>query len=1831
MTDFYQPWPQLTQHGQTWVELLHLRSQTQPDQIAFTFLQDGEVEAARWSYWELDQRSRAIAAQLQSLNLSGQRALLLYPAGLNYIAAFLGCLYAGVIAVPAYPPQNARKTPRIQAIAQDAEAAIALTTEAMLPRLQTLMGQVVRAQPLQWLATDALNQALADQWQMPEINGDTLAFLQYTSGSTGSPKGVMLNHRNLLHNAAATYQLMEHSPASCFISWLPLYHDMGLIGGILQPLYGGFPCVLMSPVSFLQRPYRWLKAISDYRATTSGAPNFAYDLCVDKITPEQRQTLDLSRWQVAFNGAEPIRAATLKRFTEAFAACGFHPEAHYPCYGLAEGTLMVSGSHVTQVPVIQSFQATDLAQKQAISALSVKPNQPRQTLVSSGHSLPDQQIAIADPDTLTRCSDQEIGEIWVSSPSVGQGYWQNPQATAETFRAYLKDSGDGPFLRTGDLGFLHNGELFVTGRLKDLIILRGRNLYPQDLEQTAETSHPALRISGSAAFTVTIEGEERLVIVQELEFRQKPDLDEVTTAIRQTVTETHDVEVYAVALIKPGSIPKTTSGKIQRRACRQAYLAEQLSLVKHSVLAAQTATVANSTAGPLHLSAAQLRNASSHERSGLLAAYLQHQIAQSLQCFPDQVQPQQPLTSLGLDSLRVMTLKGQLETDLGVDIAIADFFDGITPERLAQQILDQFANQHPDLALAQLASTADATQLTPSQTQIFFLQKLQPQSPAYNIAIALDCQGELNVDALRQSLQILVERHPALRSQVSLQGGQPTLTTFPTVDLPWTEVDLRDWEADRQVAEIEQLTSAITRQPFDLSQHPLFRLLLCRLHDTHYRLLLVVHHLIFDGSSAKILFRELTAQYRACVTDPARVFKPDQGFWRQPSAPQIWTQQLAYWRQQLAGELPILQLPTDYPRPAVQTFHGARERFTLPLSLLNSLKTLAHQEQATLFMLLLAAFKTWLYRYTGQTDLLVGSALAQRPQPSLAASIGCSVNTLVFRTHPSAQVSFRNFLKQVRRVALDAYSHAAVPFQTLVETLQPQRDPSYSPLVQVMLDLQQLPTRLDWPNLTVDLAEVETGTAKFDLTLSLIETEQGIQGHWEYNTDLFAPETIRRMMQHFQQLLAGIVADPDQPLATLPLLTAPERQQILVDWNQTAAPIPDGAFHQLFEDQVERTPDAIALRYMDQQLTYRELNQQANQLAHYLQSMGVTSEQLVGVCLPRTPRLLVSLLAILKAGGAYVPLDPSYPPERLAFMMQDSQLDVLLTQSETWAQLELTSDQTPPNRVELDTQTIAIAQQPTTNLGHTVTLDQLAYVIYTSGSTGKPKGVMIEQRGLVNYLTWCQQAYPLQAGQGSPVHSSISFDMTITSLFSPLLAGQTVELLPEAWGLEALATGLRRRSNFSLVKITPAQLELLSHQLAADELSERTHAFIIGGENLSAEQVNIWRDRAPHTQLVNEYGPTETVVGCCVHTVQPGDPRSGSIPIGRPIINTQLYILDDQLQPVPIGVVGELYIGGMGVARGYLNRPDLTRERFIPNPFANPPTHTFNSSTIHPPIHPSTHLLPHSSALSTQRSPSNTHASHLTPHTSRLYKTGDLARYRSDGTIEFLGRIDHQVKIRGYRVELGEIEAALTQHPAVREAVVIARTDQPEQHRLVAYLVGVSSSKREGTDRPSIQIAELRNWLRRQLPDYMVPAAFVILDQFPLTVNGKVDRQALPAPSTDRPELGNTYIAPKAELERAIADIWQSVLNLDRVGLHDNFFDLGGHSLLLVQVQSQLQTQLNREVSLVDLFRYPTIHAIAAYLDQPAESLVATAQAQAERQKAALQRRRLQRQGGRHD
>jgi amino acid adenylation domain-containing protein len=1704
--------------------------------------------------------------------MSGERALLLYPPGLDYLAAFFGCLYAGVVAVPAYPPRNQRNTPRIKAIASDAQAAITLTTSIIEPQVRSLLEPETGSDKLQWLTTDNLAQGTEDAWQEPFIQADTLAFLQYTSGSIGTPKGAMLSHGNLLHNAAMTYRFMEHSSTSKFISWLPTYHDMGLIGGILQPLYGGFPCILMPPASFLQRPYRWLKAISDYQGTTSGGPNFAYDLCIRKITPEQRETLDLSSWSVAFNGAEPVRQETLEQFAAAFADCGFRQEAFYPCYGMAEATLMVSGGTKATTPTVKTVQAAALERNQVIEAGMAIGDDVR-TFISCGRTLPEQRIVIAHPETLSRCPTEQVGEIWVSGPSVGQGYWNRAEETEQTFRAYLSDTGEGTFLRTGDLGFLHNGELFITGRAKDLIIIRGRNLYPQDIELTAERSHPSLRAGCGAAFAVEVGNEEQLVVLQELEFRQKPNLNQVTGVIRQAVAEEYEVQVYAVVLIKPGSILKTSSGKIQRRACRAAFLAGELDVVSSSILEPED-VVGNES----RLTREALLAVGPEEQPLVLGNYLQLAVAQALRVAPTQVNQNQPLSHLGLDSLRVFELKNRIESDLEVTISIADLFEGLSITQLVPQFLEQLTTAVPTSSLS-LSRTQNATSEYPLsfvQQRLWFIHQLEAHTPAYNISLSVHLGGELNVVKLEQSLNEILKRHEILRTSFKVLDGQAIQAIAPDLTLSLPVVNLRSLPTSQQQTEARRLTAEVAQTSFDLSQPPLLCAKLLHLDRGEYQLLLTLHHLIADGWSVGVLLKELAAIYTAFSRGKSSPLPElpiqyvDFSCWqRQWFQGAILESQLNYWKQRLTGPLPILDLPTDYARPAVQTFRGARQRSFLPQTLSEAIKALSQRQGVTLFMTLLAAFKTLLYRYTGQEDILVGSPIANRNRVEIEGLIGCFVNTLVLRTDLSGNPSFRVLLERVRRVALEAYMNQDMPFEKLVEELQPERDLSRPPLFQVMFALQNIPMPdLELADLSWQLQEVDTETAKFDLTLFVEDTGSELILTLEYNTDLFKPATITRMLGHFQTLLTSLITNPEQCLSDLPLLTAAEQHQLLVEWNDTRTDYPPNqCIHQLFATQVEQTPDALAVLFQEQQLTYRELNQRSNQLAHRLQRLGVGPEVVVGLYTERSIEMLVGILGILKAGGAYVPLDPGYPKERLAFMLADVQAPVLLTQQRLVTGL-------PEHKAQvvcLDTDWEAIAQESQDHPLSQTTLDNLAYVIYTSGSTGQPKGTLIHHRGLANYLSWCTRAYQVEQGAGAPVHSSISFDMTITGLFSPLLVGRSVELLAAGFNVD-LSQALRHGANYSLVKITPAQLELLSQQLLAQEAKGCTRALIIGGENLSAESIAFWQDAAPDTRLVNEYGPTETVVGCCVYEVPNHQHRSGWIPIGRAIANTQLYILDRHLQPVPIGVVGELYIGGAGVARGYLNRPELTAERFIPAPYSQEPG-------------------------------------------TRLYKTGDLARYLSDGTIECLGRSDHQVKVRGFRIELGEIESVLGQHPAIRETVVLAREDQPGDQRLVAYVVPHVGKK--------FIVSQLRDFLKAKLPEYMIPAAFVTLDALPLTINGKVDRQGLPAPKGLRPELAAAYMSPSTGAEQRIAKTWQEVLHLEQVGIYDNFFDLGGHSLLLVHIHSKLQQIFDTDVSVIDLFKYPTIHALAQYLEQHQESSsFGQIYDRAKRQKAAINRQK---------
>ncbi|HZR97743.1 MAG TPA: amino acid adenylation domain-containing protein [Chloroflexota bacterium] len=1052
-----------------------------------------------------------------------------------------------------------------------------------------------------------------------------------------------------------------------------------------------------------------------------------------------------------------------------------------------------------------------------------------------------------------------------------------------------------------------------------------------------------------------------------------------------------------------------------------------------------------------------------------------------------------------------------------------------------------------------------------SQQRLWFLDQLQPGSSAYNIFSLQRLRGPLRVPVLQRTLAELLRRHESLRTRFDTIDGEAVQVIDPPGPFELRVVDLSHLPAPERSERVRQLALEEACQPFDLRRAPMLRAVLFREDETDHVLAATVHHIAADGWSLGILGRELCALYAAYLDDRPSplpelpIQYADFSAWqRQWLQGQRLQDQLAYWKQQLSGPLPALDLPTDFPYPATRSGRGARHLFVLDTALIDAVKALSRREGATLYMTLLAAFKALLYRWTRQEDLLVGTPVAGRRHVETEPLVGFFVNTLVLRTDLSGEPTFRELLARVRAVTLDAYANQDLPFEKLVEALQPERDTSRPPLFQVLFSLQNMDLEdVQLAGLTVQPIIPECATSRFDLSCELCERPEGMYVSVEYNTDVFTESTIQRLEAHYATLLAAIVATPDARISELPLLSEAERQQLLVAWNATQAAYPrEASVQRLFEARAARVPEAVAVEFEGRQITYGELNRRANQLARHLQRLGVGPETIVGVYLERSLEMVVALLGILKAGGAYLPLDPLFPPDRLAYMLDDSRAAVLLTQT----RLDGTLKPRDATVVCLDAEWPRIAAHSAENLPGPGDPDRLAYVLYTSGSTGRPKGVQIPQGALVNFLCSMREAPGLSSEDVLVAVTTLSFDIAGLELFLPLITGARVVLASSAVAVDGVALRtVLETSGATTVQATPATWRLL---IAAGWEGTPALRILCGGEALPRELAAQLLDRCG--ALWNMYGPTETTIWSTIAKIESAD---DVIPIGRPIANTQTYVLDARLQPVPIGVPGELYIGGDGLARGYLNQPELTAQKFIPNPFAAPAGTSQGGG-----------------------------------QSARLYRTGDLVRYRADGSLEYLQRVDHQVKIRGFRIEMGEIETVLEQHPAVRQAVVVAREDAPGDKRLVAYVVPAREN--------ALPTAELREHLKEKLPTYMVPALLVPMAALPLTPNGKVDRKALPAPEETRVERATQFVAPRGEVERQIAAIWQAVLQIEAVGVEDNFFDLGGHSLLILQVHGKLCRAFNTDLTIAQMFQYPTVRALAEYVQRPRQQAAALGQAQ---------------------
>ncbi|WP_263143476.1 non-ribosomal peptide synthase/polyketide synthase [Pseudomonas sp. RIT-PI-AD] len=1702
---------------ETLADALQSRAAAEPDRLALRFL-TGEGDGETLSYRELDLRVRAIAATLRQSAEPGDRALLLFSSGVEYVATFCACLYSGIIAVPAYPPESNRPQhrERLLGIVEDARPRLILTTSGLRESLRPLC----EGQPeIGLLAVDEFDPSAVAAYQAPVLCGDDIAFLQYTSGSTASPKGVQVTHGNLVANERLIRHGFGIQDDDVIVSWLPLYHDMGLIGGLLQGIFSGVPVVLMSPQYFLERPLRWLDAVSRFGGTVSGGPDFAFRLCAERIADSALARLDLSRWRVAFSGSEPIRPDSLEGFAAKFSACGFQASAFFACYGLAEATLFVTGGRRGAGISTLELDARALSEHRAKEGAGLP-------LASCGHAQPGHALMLVDPVSGETLEDDRVGEIWTSGPSIAHGYWRNPQASAASF---VEREGR-TWLRTGDLGFRRAGEFYVTGRLKDMLIVRGQNLYPQDIERSIEQAVEGVRKGRVAAFAVQSQGQERIGIAAEIGRRVQKlvPADTLVALIRQAVAEAHGEAPGLVALLDPGTLPKTSSGKLQRSACRIGLEEGRLDayrLYRQDEFPTASSTPSPASDTPEHLIAALWR-----ERLGV-----------------ERVEADSHFFGLGGNSIRAVEVVAALRERLGVALEPQHLFEAPTFAAFTALVARlQQAGKVAGSAIERHAGTQPTPQ-SPAQQRLWFLWQLDPLGASYNIPGALRLRGDLDEVALQRSFDHLLSRHSGLRTFFFEQDGIALQQVQAAQPLRLQRTDLGEWPPEQRESQAQRLREEEALRPFDLREGPLLRVGLIRLDDQEHLLLVTLHHIVADGWSLNLLIEEFSSLYAAFAQDRLAqlselpVQYTDFALWqREWLAQGEGERQLAYWRETLGGSQPVLALPTDRPRHDGGKYRAERLSFGLDPELAEGLKALARERDATLFMLLLAALQSLLHRYSGQDDIRVGVPNANRTRWETQGLVGFFINTLVLRGELDAGTPFQQVLDAARSATLGAQAHQDVPFDQVVEALAGARGANAAGPFQVLFNHQQRDRRAlrRLPGLLAEELPWHSREAKFELQLQSEEDERGrLTLAFDYAAELFDACTIQRMARHLVALLREAVAHPARPIGELELLDDGERAQ-LEAWARAPRTYPASLIPHAIAETARRAPQRIALVSDGGSLDYATLDARANRLAHRLIALGVGPEVRVGIAVERSPELIVGLLAILRSGAAYVPLDVDYPAERLAYMVEDSALALLLTQS------HLPALALPAGLPVLELDRLNLeegdAQAPDVALSG----DNLAYVIYTSGSTGQPKGVGNTHRALNERLRWMLDTYGFDAEDVFLQKAPVSFDVSVWECFLPLLAGSRLVLA--APGEHRDPRRLVDRvieQGVSVLHFVPPLLHLFIEEARVEQCVTLRLLFS-GGEALSSELQDRVRERLPAVALHNRYGPTETAINV-THWPCVSENRA-LVPIGRPLGNVVCQVLDARLQPVPIGVAGELYIGGSGLARGYLGRAALTAERFVPA---------------------------------------------ADDRGGRLYRSGDRARWRADGALEYLGRMDRQVKLRGFRIELEEVETWLLEQPGVRQAAVTLHRGQAGE-QLVGYVVCESQ---EDQDALGLRV---RQALQRVLPEYMVPALVMRLETLPLTPSGKLDRRALPEPRwTQRAQR-----APSSDLECRIAAIWREVLGVERIGLDDDFFELGGHSLLATRIVSRVRQACDVELPLSSLFEASRLEAFVSCVQQALET-----------------------------
>ncbi len=1504
------------------------------------------------------------------------------------------------------------------------------------------------------------------------VEVDNLAYIIYTSGSTGKPKGVMVHHRGLCNTIAAQLRAFGITPADRVLQWLSISFD-GSVLEITAALCAGAELYLASREAQLSAPvlFRFLR---ENCITTIVLPPSVL------ATWEVEELPDLKTIIVA---GEVCPATVVGQWEPG--------RSFLNVYGPTETTVWTSAG--------------------VCFAGEAKP--------TIGRPIENDQYHILDA-TLTPVPTNTIGELYIGGLGLARGYFKSPALTAERFIPDPFSMAPGERLYyTGDLvRQLPDGRVDFIGRADQQIKLRGFRIELGDIE-TALLQHPSIQES------VVVLREEQFGQPQLVGYVVQRSLPRITGSDLRSYLKTKLPEYMVPSVfVEMLEFPRTPNGKIDRRAL--------------PVPAPVRADDRENFVAP--------RNPLEEIVAGIWSKLLG----------VDRVGVHDELFELGAHSVMLTRAAARIRDQFKVELPLSCFFDSPTVASLAEALKTTLEKaQQFELKPIKRVSRDSDLPLSFSQERVLFLQQLYGPGKAYNTQATLRFTGKLDAGALERSLNELTRRHEIFRTTFIQKDGQavqlihePEYRKLPTIDLSSLAPEAREQRLD-------QLMYEELNQPFDLEKLPLIRWTLFRLAPEEHLLLQIEHHFVHDGWSLSVLLRELLQIYRSFSQDlPSPLAElpvqfADFAVWQRefmqgPAA----ENQLAYWKKKLKDAPALLPLLTDFPRPSVSSFRGNSLRLELPASLSRSIRELSRRSDCTLFMTMFAGFVALLHRYTNQEDFCIGTGLANRRWKETEGLLGMILNTVALRADVSGNPSFEELLTRVREVTVEAYANQDLPFDRVIEAIHPARSLSYSPLYQVTFSFHDTPlVAVDLPDLNINIKEaVSNQSAKFDLNVIVIpeggqqyrrqrnQQESGMILIWEYSTDLFRADTIARLFTHYQNLLAAVVSDPRQRISELPFLNQEEHQQLVNEWNDTESEYArELCVPQLVETQAARRPEALAVTYGDEGLTYGELNARANQLAHYLRARGIGAEARIGVLLDRSVSWVVALLGILKAGGAYVPLDSEYPDQRLQFMLEDAGVKLVLTQRK---QAEVVADWDETEIVYLDDDGNLLGQQSKENPETVTNAENLAYVMYTSGSTGQPKGVAVTHLA-INRLVSNTNYVKLGSDDRIAQVSNASFDAATFEIWGALVnGGQIVGLSKETAVTPAALRQEIRAQQIGVMFLTTALFNQVA-QSAPDAFAPMRY-LLFGGERCEAQLVRRVFEEGKPRHLLHVYGPTENTTFTTWHQVTEVAADARTVPIGRPIANTGMYVLDQSLQPAPVGVEGELYLSGEGLARGYWQQPTLTAEKFVPNPFSKTPG-------------------------------------------GRMYRTGDLVRYLPDGALEFLGRRDNQIKLRGYRIELGEIEAILRRHESVHEAAVELKQYETGAPRLVAYLVLNKDDSEKNT-------SALRDYLHDHLPGYMVPTAFVLLPELPLNPNGKVDRRAL-LELDDRTEVERCFVAPRNQEEELVANIWAEVMGLSKVGIEDNFFELGGHSLMATRIVTRVSNALQVQIPLDSLFRGGTV------------------------------------------